>query len=423
MQSPQTPADCSKGRTAQGGLPARGEVAQFSLAWLLAPLSVQDFLDDIWAVSHYHITRRDPDYFDRLLPGPPGADQLLEQLQPEPAAVRLVRGNENQEPDSYRLTDGSLDLARVRHDFADGYTIVLDNLERYVGTITSLSHAIEVELNFPTQVNAYITPPGSTGFLPHYDHHDVLILQIHGSKTWHFYGDAAVPPHQMQRRREVAADDLPVPTEPTEPTDLCLDAGDVLYLPRGKIHAAETTAQPSVHLTVGIHVPTVLTLVTHALHLLSLRDDRVHTRLPPRYLDDLEIRAGLGGVVHDALRIAEDPGAIAEGLGALEDLLVRRGRCPPIRQTSNAAGIDGQTLVAKHQPLYSRVTTVPGGVALQFAQLLISAGADHEAALRFLSRSTEPFRVCDLPGLTPAQQIELARTLVVSGFLVRLSDR
>jgi bifunctional lysine-specific demethylase and histidyl-hydroxylase NO66 len=42
--------------------------------------------------------------------------------------------------------------------------------------------------------------------------------------------------------------------------------------------------------------------------------------------------------------------------------------------------------------------------------LVINAGPDHEAAMMFLSRSTEPFRVRDLPGLTPAQQTELTRT-------------
>ena len=76
----------------------------------------------------------------------------------------------------------------------------------------------------------------------------------------------------------------------------------------------------------------------------------------------------------------------------------------------------------KYQPLYSRVTAVSGGVALQFAQLSIKAGPDHKAAMLFLSRSTEPFRVGDLPGLIAAQQTELARTLVVSGFLIRLPD-
>jgi hypothetical protein len=76
----------------------------------------------------------------------------------------------------------------------------------------------------------------------------------------------------------------------------------------------------------------------------------------------------------------------------------------------------------KFQPLYSRVTDLPDGVALHFAQLTINAAADHHDALQFVSKSTEPFRVCDLPGLSAAQQTELARSLIVSGFLVRLPD-
>ena len=103
--------------------------------------------------------------------------------------------------------------------------------------------------------------------------------------------------------------------------------------------------------------------------------------------------------------------------------LVKRGRCPPVGPgISGAIGIDEQTLVVKYQPLYARVTDVSGGVALQFAQLVITARSDHKEALQFLSKSTEPFRVCDLPGLSAAQQTELARTLIVSGFLVRLPD-
>ena len=78
--------------------------------------------------------------------------------------------------------------------------------------------------------------------------------------------------------------------------------------------------------------------------------------------------------------------------------------------------------MVKYQPLYSRVTDIPGGVALHFAQLVINAGSGHKDALQFLSKSTEPFRICDLPGLSAAEQTELARTLIVTGFLVRLPD-
>lgn len=383
---------------------------------MLQPLTVETFLDEIWGATHYHVERRCEGYFDRLLSGPSPAEELLEHFQPAHSAVRLVRGGETKAPDTYRLSDGSLDLARVRNGFADGYTIVLNGVERYVRAIASLSHSVEVELNFPTRVNAYVTPPGSTGFVPHYDPHDVLILQIQGSKTWHLSDGVVVPPHQMQRLEGTVTAGLPLPT------DLRLEVGDVLYMPRGRVHAAESHSEPSIHLTVGIHAPTVLTLVTHALHMLSLRDDRIHARLPPRHLDDARTRERLAGLVRDAVRTVEDPGVVAEGLGAMEDVLVRRGRCPPVGRVSNALGIGGQTLVVKYQPLYSRVLTDAEGVALQFAQLLITVGPDHEAAIQFISGSTGPFRVGDLPGLSEAQQTELARTLVMSGFLVRLPD-
>jgi bifunctional lysine-specific demethylase and histidyl-hydroxylase NO66 len=338
-------------------------------------------------------------------------------FRPEPSAVRLVRGDEKHDSDTYRLADGSLDLVRVRNDFADGYTVVLDSVEQYVRAIASLSHSIEVELNFATKVNAYVTPPGSQGFVAHYDEHDVLILQIQGSKIWHLYNGADVPPHEMRRREAVVTADLPLPT------DVRLEVGDVLYLPRGRVHAAEATSEPSVHLTVGIHAPTLLALVTRALYSLSYRDDRVHTQLPPRHLDDADVRASVSVLMRDVVKALEEPSVIAEGLGELEDVLVKHGRCPPVGHAiSNAVGIDGQTRVVKHQPLYSRVTAFARGVALHFAQLVVKAGLDHEAALLFVSRSTESFRVRDLPGLSAAQQTALARTLITSGFLVRLSD-
>ena len=157
-----------------------GVDAEVSLAWLLEPLSVETFLDEIWGKDHHHIQRA-PDSFDALLPGPSTVDGLLELFRHEPSALRLVRGKDKKGPDSYRLADGTLDVASVRNDFADGYTIVLDGVEQYVADgRDSWPDRSRCELNFPTQVNTYITPPQSTGLVPHYDDHDVLILQIQG---------------------------------------------------------------------------------------------------------------------------------------------------------------------------------------------------------------------------------------------------
>jgi ribosomal protein L16 Arg81 hydroxylase len=392
--------------------------SEFSLARLLEPLSVETFLDDIWANDHYHVKRGRPDYFADLLPGPSRVDVLLEMFRREPSAVRLVRGRDKRASDRYLLDDGSLDIAAIRNDFADGYTIVLDGVEQYARDVGLLARSLEVELNFPIQVNTYLTPPQETGLASHYDDHDVLILQIEGSKTWHLYVGADRPPREIQRDKDKAvdADGLPVPT------DVRLEAGDALYVPRGRVHSAETHGEQSIHLTVGIHAPTVLMLAMGALYSQSFRDDRLNQRVPPRHLDNADLDAMLRGLVREAVGTVEDPGAMADALGLLADVLVRHGRCPPVGKISDANAIDGQTRVVKYQPLYSRVKKLDDGVTLQFASLSTNGSAAHEAALRFVSSSTEPFRVGDLPGLSAAQQADLARTLIVSGFLVRLPD-
>lgn len=387
---------------------------ELSLGWLLAPLTIDAFLGEIWGTTHYHVSRNGPAYFDSLLDGSASIDELVGLFRPDLSLHSLVRETDRKQPYVYRRADGGFDADALGRDFAAGYTIVLENVQRYVRALAALLHSIEVELNYAAQVNAYITRPESQGFVCHYDDHDALVLQIRGSKIWHIY-DVDVAPYQMSRHDPVDSGALPAPT------DVRLETGDLLYLPRGRIHAAEATSDVSLHLTLGLQAPTLLMLVTRALNSLSYADDRVHTQLPPRFLNDLDVRAGISTLVHGIAEALEEPSTVAQGLDSLEDDLVRRGQSPTVGQAlSNAVEINGQTQVMKYQPLYSRVSDTSHGVALHFAHLVVSAGVDHKAALHFLSRSTEPFRICDLPGLDPAQQTELARSLLVSGFLVRV---
>ncbi len=389
---------------------------QHSLNWLLRPLTVDVFLDEIWGKSHHHVSRSDPDYFASLLEGADSVDALLAVFRPHLSLVSLVREAERKEQYVYRLADGSFDVAAIGRDFADGYTIVLESVQRYVRAIASMAHSIDVELNFATQVNAYFTPPQSQGFVAHFDDHDALIVQLQGSKIWHLYEGIDVAPHEMWRDGSIPAAELPAPA------DVRLATGDVLYVPRGRVHAAESTSELSVHLTVGLHAPTLYMLATRMLNALNDSDDNIHAQLPPRFLSDPQVRAGLGAFAHTLAEALGQPDAMAEGLDSLEADLVRRGQCQPLgTDISDAIDIDDQTRVVKYQPLYARVTEDAGGVALHFAQSVVNAGPDHREALQFLARNTEPLNVCDLPGLSETQRTELARTLIMQGFLVRLS--
>jgi lysine-specific demethylase/histidyl-hydroxylase NO66 len=389
----------------------------FSLARLLHPLEVDDFLGEIWGNTHYHVSREHRDYLDNLREGADSVDDLLALFRPHLSLVSLVRESDRKDQYVYRLADGGFDAAAIGRDFADGYTIVLDSVQRYARAIAAMAHSIEADLNFATQVNAYFTPPESQGFAAHSDDHDALIVQLQGSKIWHIYPGADVAPHEMWRHDAIPSAGLPAPV------DVRLEPGDVLYVPRGCVHAAESTSELSVHLTVGLHAPTLFMLASRELNALNNSGDRIHTQLPPRFLSDPEVRSSLGALVHEIAEALEQPEAIAGGLDSLEADLVRRGQCKPLGAgISDAVAIDDQTRLVKYQPLYSRVTENSDGAALHFAQSEVNAPANHTKALRFLAKSTASFRICDLPELDDVQRLELARTLILQGFLHRLPD-
>jgi lysine-specific demethylase/histidyl-hydroxylase NO66 len=387
----------------------------FSLGWLLDPLTVDNFLGEVWGITHHHVSRDRADYVNNLRQDTDSVDDLLALFRPHLSLVCLVRERERKDQYVYRLADGGFDAAAIGRDFADGYTIVLDSVQRYAPAIGALAQAIEVELDFATQVNAYFTPPESQGFAAHSDDHDALIVQLQGSKIWHVYEGVDVAPHKIWRHEAMSTAGLPAPV------DVRLEAGDVLYVPRGRVHAAESTSELSVHLTVGLHAPTLFMLATRVLNALNNSDDRVHTQLPPRFLSDPDVRSSLGALVHGIAEALEQPEVIAEGLDSLEADLVKRGQCKPlVTGISDAVAIDDQTRVVKYQPLYSRVTEKTDAVALHFAQSVVNVTADHKSALQFLAKSTAPFQISDLPELSEVQRLELARTLIMQGFLIRL---
>ena len=109
------------------------------------------------------------------------------------------------------------------------------------------------------QANAYYTPRGSQGFAVHHDTHDVLVLQVAGEKRWLLYDPVLELPLKHQRY----SSSLGEHGEPTD--DLVLRAGDTLYLPRGWLHQAETSATDSLHLTIGIAAHTWLDAAKAAL--------------------------------------------------------------------------------------------------------------------------------------------------------------
>jgi hypothetical protein len=128
---------------------------------------------------------------------------------------------------------------------------VLQGLHRLWPPLIDFVRGMVDDLGHPVQANAYITPPGNRGFDPHYDVHDVFVLQTAGQKHWTVHEPVHIDPLVSQpwtdHRDAIAAraQDPPV-------IDTVLGPGDALYLPRGWVHSARALDSVSIHLTIGV---------------------------------------------------------------------------------------------------------------------------------------------------------------------------
>jgi hypothetical protein len=385
------------------------------LAWLIHPIPLNDFLDGIWGRSFHHFERRAPSFYQELCT----ADELeayLDIARVPASSVRLISVADELPLTQFRFADGELDVVSIRNAFDRGYSIVLNALDRYISKIGSFSHTIEADLHFECQANAYLTPPGSQAFPAHFDDHDVIVAQIHGTKRWSVYGSLIVDSARFALREEIDPATLP------EPSCIELQPGDALYIPRGMVHSAQAQENSSVHLTFGIHAPTIKGLLIETLNALSLRDGRLNERLPARIFEDRAARAQVLEMVSAVVTLLGEQESIGDGIGSLQDNLVRRGRCHARGQlvdcAAYAASINTETRLVRYSPLYSRVMAMADGVGLQFGQSLVEAPERHRDAFLFVSKASREFKVGELPGIDTAEQIEIARKLVTSGFLI-----
>lgn len=144
--------------------------------------------------------------------------------------------------------------------------MVLQALHHFVPSVQDFCYELEDFFGRALQANAYLTPEGARGLGVHHDTHDVLVLQLFGTKNWRLHPQAvvdAVEGYPASKRHP----DLDSPD-----VSLTLSPGDCLYLPRGLPHDAESTRGASLHLTIVTQDP-ARTLTCRA----------ARTGSPPRY--------------------------------------------------------------------------------------------------------------------------------------------
>ncbi|MFN8124901.1 MAG: cupin domain-containing protein [Candidatus Nanopelagicales bacterium] len=314
-----------------------------------------------------------------------------------------------------RISDQA-DATAIHRELAAGTTLVLQGLHRTWGPLRAFARQLVADLGHPVQINAYITPPQSQGFAAHYDTHDVLVLQIAGTKTWRLHEPVVEHP---DRPWETVAD--LVAARATEPAFLDHDLvpGECLYLPRGWLHSATAQDDLTIHLTVGIPAITTVDVLRRAVDRVRENPD-LRANLPlgatatPELLAEV-IAPLLKEAAHDLAEL--DPADVAPAV--LAELA--RGAPPepvaPLRQLRTVEALTATTPFRVPQGARARVTRHGDRLRLEANGRFVEAPASCADALARIATGavTTP---ADLPGLDVEAAVTLVRRLLADAIVV-----
>jgi len=192
--------------------------------------------------------------------------------------VQVVKDRSRVPADRYSTGTGAngsstpfVDPVKLFRCFRDGATIELRSMQRYQESLRRACWSLSAELGCAVTVNGFLSPVDVQALNPHFDHHDIIVVQVAGSKEWMRYEkNAAYPLHNNNWRRvRDSVDPHLLGDDPAEAGSDLLQPGDVLFIPRGGSHGVRSLDEVSLHLTFQLQEKTYYDVVSAAQHLVG----------------------------------------------------------------------------------------------------------------------------------------------------------
>jgi len=300
------------------------------IGMLLGDLSFETFRQEFWNRQMNWVRGRGSEAFARCV--------TLSDLDHMISHLRLPLGNFDMAYEQEPLTkeaycrDGLICPDRVFSLHREGVTIILRSAHFWLPGLNQLRCEAERAFGCPVQANVYLTPPNNQSTPPHWDTHDLFVLQILGAKLWPLFENTINPRPLSHERFVTNVDPVGKPTE-----TLRLEAGDSLYLPRGMIHAPVSVGY-SVHIALGLASLRWIDVARGLLDLSLPLDSPL--REPVATFDPIQDRGDAAGRAAKALQglfMTENLSATAAG--AVWDL-DKPTAAPTLGQLTRIAGLD-----------------------------------------------------------------------------------
>ena len=402
-------------------------MAKLDFGYLIEPSTAAGFFDQHWQESALLIKRDQRDRYRTLIDA---ADlgAVLSMAGRFPAEAVEVIGRFRTSETAAESTGALADL------FDKGATIRVKAIERFFEPLGELCRNLQEELASPVRANLYCTPGHSRGFNLHFDTHEVFVLQLMGRKQWQVFEPTTplplefVPPlpfednDQALKRSHVGRKGSEQDIDQTElglPTlEATMEPGDCLYLPRGFVHQANTLEEPSVHLTIGIHVLTWLDLLSVALGQAASQNESLRRALPVGLFKEGSNPEEFEKEFGERVRLFAREAALASAVSEMAESVARH-------RIAGSPGDDPKAI-----ELVASETKLEGNGLLQFYLAadgtMAALACDQEKlwmpvsfapALRFVTEQ-KMFSPAEIPGaISDNGKLAFARHLLEQGFL------
>ena len=242
----------------------------------MEPVTEEVFFGEYWEQQSLHLSRNDESRFARLI-NTTLIEQVLASGNLEFPRVQMTHNNRDTDAPLpvYYDSENKILANRVAENYKNGATLILTEAHKHFTGLSSLAQRLSAQLSLNCRANAYLTPPGQQGFAAHYDTHDVVVLQVSGTKRFDFYKGGTVLPFNNSTFD-------PDTSEVGEQYDsITLEPGDSLYIPRGIVHnAVADNSESSLHITLGVYATTVADLLIESIMAAAEKQPELRRSVP-----------------------------------------------------------------------------------------------------------------------------------------------
>ncbi|CAA9275174.1 MAG: hypothetical protein AVDCRST_MAG56-3443 [uncultured Cytophagales bacterium] len=384
---------------------------------LLYPFKAEGFTQEYWEKKPLMVQRGDAGYYQSLF-SIDNVDELLDLTRPQGKSIRIVKNQEPLMASKYENADGSLNLNQIYLAYADGYTVVVNEIDRFWKPLKALCQNISAFLNQRAVANMYLTPKNQKALLPHYDTHDVYVVQVHGTKHWKIYDveypiplvNSFQPVFQREQLKNVR--------------NVTLHAGDLMYIPRGVPHEAVTTDESSLHLTIGVYPTQWADLLVKSIMHLAHSHPTLRQSLPIGCLQPHNLTAATAAAMNNHMQaLLQDVLTHANAQGALQLLAEEFRMSQQARGDGHFAHLDRLDEINVHTTLVKRpnmtctVQQIGASARIIYPGNVIKGPIHITPALLFIASSTNEFQVAEIPELADENKVKLAQKLIRGGLL------